>query len=101
MSWQLEAEKVGGWEKGDHYSEALFLITLRANVFSIVFPFFDRIKSVYSRSMDKELEEMSEDDKLTQMSKLMYDTQRKKSAKTIFKTLLNSLPLELVTYLKI
>ena len=28
LSWQLEAEKVGGWEKGDHYSEALFLITL-------------------------------------------------------------------------
>ena len=63
--------------------------------------FFDRIKSVYSRSIDKELEEMSEDDKLTQMSELMYDTQRKKSAKTIFKTLLHSLPLELVSHLKI
>ena len=70
-------------------------------MFFYCLPFLDRIKSVYSRSMDKELEEMSEDDKLTQMSGLMYDTQRKKSAKTIFKTLLHSLPLELVTYLKI
>ena len=51
--------------------------------------------------MDKELEEMSEDDKLTQMSELMYDTQRKKSAKITFKTLLHSLPLELVIHLKI
>ena len=64
-------------------------------------PFFDRIKSVYSRTIDKELEEMSEDDKLTQMSELMYDTQRKKSAKITFKTLLHSLPFELVTHLKI
>ena len=97
MSWQLEAEKVGGWEKGDHYSEALFLITFMSKCFFFCLPFFDRIKSVYSRSMDKELEEMSEDDKLTQMSELLYDTKRKKSAKTIFKTLLHSLPLELVT----
>ena len=63
--------------------------------------FFYRICSVYSRTMDKEFEEMSEDDKLTQMSELMYDTQRKKSAKITFKTLLHSLPLELVTHLKI
>ena len=44
LSWQLEAEKVGGWEKGDHYCEALFLITLSANVFSIVFPFLIELK---------------------------------------------------------
>ena len=70
-------------------------------MFYYCLPFFDRIKSVYSRTMDKGLEEMSEDDKLTQMSELMYDTQRKKSAKITFKTLLQSLPLELVIHLKI
>ena len=70
-------------------------------MFFYCLPFFDRIKSVYSRTMDKEFEEMSENDKLTQMSELMYDTQRKKSAKITFKTLLHSLQLELVTNSKI
>ena len=69
--------------------------------FSIVFPFLIELRVYNSRTMDKEFEEMSEDDKLTQMSELMYDTQRKKSAKITFKTLLHSLPLELVTHLKI